>query len=303
MKFSSISLFGLLGMATAAPAELYKRQATQNDVKSGTCKKIAFIFARASTEMGNMGMSMGPTVCSGLKKNFPNEVACQGVGGAYSAGLAENVMPAGTTAGAITEATNMFTTASTKCPQAILVAGGYSQGTAVMMNSISKLPADIKSKLVGVVLFGYTKNGQQKGGIPDYPKEKIQVYCSSSDGVCGGALLVTLGHFSYMADGSGPKSIAFLTEKIKSAMAGKGGNGQAGTTAAGTTAAGTTAAGTTAAGTTSAGTTAAGTTAAGTTEAGTTAAGTTEAGTTAAGTADAEVATAGAGATDAVAAE
>ena len=68
---------------------------------------------------------MGPVVCSGLKKNFANEVGCQGVGGAYSAGLAENVMPAGTTAAAITEATNMFTTASSKCPEAILVAGGY----------------------------------------------------------------------------------------------------------------------------------------------------------------------------------
>ena len=68
---------------------------------------------------------MGPTVCKGLKKNFDNDVACQGVGGAYSAGLAENVMPAGTTAGAIAEATKMFTEASSKCPQAILVAGGY----------------------------------------------------------------------------------------------------------------------------------------------------------------------------------
>ena len=91
-----------------------------------------------------------------------------------------------------------------------------------MMNSISKLPSDIKSKLVGVVLFGYTKNGQQKGGIPDFPKEKIHVFCSSGDGVCGGALLVTVGHFSYMGDGSGPKSITFLTERIKAAKGTEG---------------------------------------------------------------------------------
>jgi len=210
-------------MVTAAPAELWKRQATQNDLQSGTCKKVILIFARASTEPGNMGMSMGPVVCSGLKKNFPDQVACQGVGGAYSAGLAENVAPAGTTPAAIAEATKMFTTANSKCPQAVLVAGGYSQGTAVMMNSISKLPANIKSKLAGVVLFGYTKNGQKKGGIPDFPQGKIHVYCSSSDGVCNGALLVTAGHFSYMGDGSGPQSIAFLTEKIKGAM-GTGGS-------------------------------------------------------------------------------
>jgi len=222
MKVSLLPIFGLLSLAAAIPTDVTKRQATLNEVKTGPCKKVVLIFARASTEPGNMGMSMGPTVCKGLKKNFDNQVACQGVGGAYSAGLAENAMPAGTSPGAIAEATKMFTEASSKCPQAVLVAGGYSQGTAVMMNSVSKLPSDVKSKLAGVVLFGYTKNGQQKGGIPDFPKEKIHVYCSSSDGVCGGALLVTPGHFSYMGDGSGPKSIAFLTERIKAAKGAEG---------------------------------------------------------------------------------
>jgi cutinase len=92
-----------------------------------------------------------------------------------------------------------------------------SQGTAVMMNTISKLPEDIKKKVVGVVLFGYTKNGQTKSSIPNYPKENVMVLCSSSDGVCGGQLLVTAGHFSYMADGSGPKAINFLASKINGA--------------------------------------------------------------------------------------
>jgi cutinase len=94
-----------------------------------------------------------------------------------------------------------------------------SQGTAVMMNSISKLPENIKKKVVGVVYFGYTKNGQQKGGIPNYPKENVLVLCSKSDGVCGGQLLVTAGHFSYMSDGSGPKAINFLTSKINGGKA------------------------------------------------------------------------------------
>lgn len=70
---------------------------------------------------------MGPAVCAGLKTKYGrNEVACQGVGGGYSAGLMDNVGTVGTSSAAIAEATKMFTTANSKCPQSTIVAGGYS---------------------------------------------------------------------------------------------------------------------------------------------------------------------------------
>jgi cutinase len=92
-----------------------------------------------------------------------------------------------------------------------------------MENAISKLAQNIKNRVVGVVLFGYTKNKQTRSGIPGYPKERVRVFCSSSDGVCGGALLVTLGHFSYLMDGSGSKAVNFLVSQINSG--GRGGMG------------------------------------------------------------------------------
>jgi cutinase len=68
---------------------------------------------------------MGPRVCKILKSEYPDKVACQGVGGAYSAGIIDNVQPKGTTTAAIAEATKMFNTASTKCPNTVIVFGGY----------------------------------------------------------------------------------------------------------------------------------------------------------------------------------
>jgi cutinase len=93
-----------------------------------------------------------------------------------------------------------------------------------MMNAVKGLSPNVKKKVVGVVLFGYTKNAQTKSGIPTYPKDQVAVYCSKSDGVCGGTLAVTAGHFSYMGDGSGPKAVAFLLSKINGGGGGGGGS-------------------------------------------------------------------------------
>lgn len=70
--------------------------------------------------------SVGPGLCSGLKKLFSNDVACQGVSGpAYSAGLMDNVTPKGTTASAIAEAQKHIKSAIEKCPSTTVVAGGF----------------------------------------------------------------------------------------------------------------------------------------------------------------------------------
>jgi len=210
------------GAPAAAPAA--RGKITENDVLNGQCKDITFIMARASTEPGNMGGSMGPLVCAGLKKEYTEaRVSCQGVGPPYSAGLADNVMLKGTTEGAIREATRMFTTASSKCPKTIIVFGGYSQGTAVMHNAVSGLPAALKEKVVGGVLFGDTRNKQDKGQVPNYPKDKVTIFCDKGDGVCGGLLNVNAGHFVYPRDGTTAKAVSFLKGKIDPKLGGGGG--------------------------------------------------------------------------------
>jgi cutinase len=146
------------------------------------------------------GTSAGPNVATGLQTTYPNNVWVQGVGGPYTAGLAENFLPAGTSRAAIDEAKRLFTMANQKCPNSAIVAGGYSQGTAVMSNSVSELSATIRDQIKGVVLFGYTKNLQNSGKIPNFPAEKTEVYCNVSDAVCYGTLFIAPARFLYTTD-------------------------------------------------------------------------------------------------------
>jgi cutinase len=96
-----------------------------------------------------------------------------------------------------------------------------SQGTAVMHNTVAGLPKALQNKIAGGVLFGDTRNVQDGHKVPNFPKERIQIYCYSSDGVCGGSLNVTNGHFVYATNGDGDKAIAFLKKQIDTARGSK----------------------------------------------------------------------------------
>ncbi|KAG6361933.1 hypothetical protein INS49_010162 [Diaporthe citri] len=190
----------------AGVADLEVRQTglTRDELQSGSssaCPRVIFIFARASTELGNMGGSAGPTVADALESRYgASQVWVQGVGGPYTADLPSNALPEGTSRAAINEAKRLFTLANTKCPNAAVVAGGYSQGTAVMASSISELGSTIQNQIKGVVLFGYTKNLQNSGRIPNFPTSKTEVYCAATDAVCFGTLVILPGHFSYQTE-------------------------------------------------------------------------------------------------------
>ncbi|KAL2161876.1 hypothetical protein VTH06DRAFT_7660 [Thermothelomyces fergusii] len=222
-----LSLLTVAGAVAALPtspnaSEIEARQlsSVRNELENGSssnCPRVIFIFARASGEIGNMGLSAGPNVASVLERTYGNNIWVQGVGGPYTADLLDNALPAGTTRAAINEAKRLFQLANSKCPNAAVVAGGYSQGTAVMSNAISELAGTAaQEQIKGVVLFGYTKNLQNLGRIPNYPTDRTKVFCNIADLVCSGTLIVTPTHFLYTVE-SLTEAPRFLESKINAA--------------------------------------------------------------------------------------
>jgi len=182
-------LFAWAALATAVVA------APGVDLKKRQSCGPSFVFARGSTEPSPLGILIGPPLQSGLKRHFPSMTTYPVL---YDASLATNVNVARTDERSMTKGVEAFEKAYRACPSGIIIAGGYSQGAAVMHNVVgAKLSAQIKGRIAGVALFGDTRNKQDSGHIPNFPPERSKVWCNPSDGVCGGQLNVNAGHLSY----------------------------------------------------------------------------------------------------------
>ncbi|EOA90754.1 hypothetical protein ACJQWK_11516 [Exserohilum turcicum] len=218
MYTKSILVATLAGLAATSPIE--SRQfsgiggtgSSSSEFSQGGCRDILFAFARGSTEIGNMGTVVGPPTSDGLKKAFGSDkVATEGI--PYAASIATNLIPGGTDSKSKDLLQSTLTSMAEKCPDSIIVSGGYSQGAAVNHRAIEALDAAVQQKIAGVVLYGDTQKQQDKDQIPNFPKDKVKIICQPGDAVCVGTLSVLPAHLTYgMRVDEG---VEFLVQQIK----------------------------------------------------------------------------------------
>ncbi|KUJ23206.1 carbohydrate esterase family 5 protein, partial [Mollisia scopiformis] len=185
---------GVLTDFEALLADLTGEQTTYNELGSSACAEYTVIFARGTTEPGNVGILVGPPFFEALESAVGSgNLVIQGVND-YSASIAGYIEGGDPTGSA--EMATQIESAYSLCPNTKLIASGYSQGGQIIHNAIGELPADVASWISKVVIFGdpETDDGQ---ALPNVDASKVDTYCHVGDDICLNGDLILPPHLTY----------------------------------------------------------------------------------------------------------
>ncbi|GKT56441.1 carbohydrate esterase family 5 protein [Colletotrichum tofieldiae] len=207
-------LLALLGTALASPVEIQPRQAdfsgNQQDGLNGDCKSMIVIFARGTTEGGNVGTIAGPPFFQALSTQVGGNLAVQGV--EYPADIP------GFLAGGDANGSQMMATltekAITSCPNSAVIMSGYSQGGQLVHNGAAMMSAATVAKVAGVVIFGDPLNGQPVQGVD---ASRTKIICHNGDNICEGGNQIRRAHLTYGNDA--PEAAQFAASMMPAAAA------------------------------------------------------------------------------------
>jgi len=176
-------------------ADVTGLQTTYNELSS-SCTEYTIIFARGTTEPGNVGILVGPPFFAALDSSIgdSSQLTIQGVND-YSASI-EAYLAGGDPVGSA-EMANQIEQAYSLCPNTKLTVSGYSQGAQIVHNAIGQLDSTIASWIKSVVVFGDPDDGK---AIPNVAASKVDTYCSSSDNICVNGDFILPAHLLYAED-------------------------------------------------------------------------------------------------------
>ncbi|KLU92247.1 cutinase [Magnaporthiopsis poae ATCC 64411] len=204
----------LLETEYSFPRRLVARQTVgteANEFKNGPCRDIVLLFARGSTQDGNMGQQPGPDLANAMKAKFgADRVAAQGM--SYAAILAGNLAEGGATSMESSDFADLIKDVAVKCPDARIVVSGYSQGAALVHRAMRSCSVNVKTHVAAAVTFGDTQNKQDGGRIPGFDASKTLIICNDGDMVCDGTLMVMGPHMQYQS--RVPEAVNFISTLV-----------------------------------------------------------------------------------------
>jgi Cutinase len=83
-----------------------------------------------------------------------------------------------------------------------------------MHKAIPDLDAPVRNQIAAAVMFGDTRNKQDKGQIPSYPPADTKIFCNDGDDVCKNKIDASLlgAHLKYHS--SVPAALDFIISKV-----------------------------------------------------------------------------------------
>ncbi|KAL1967662.1 hypothetical protein VTN77DRAFT_2919 [Rasamsonia byssochlamydoides] len=187
-------------------ADLAGLQTTYNELGSGSCTEYTVLFARGTSEPGNVGVLVGPPLFLALQNHISSsDLTIQGVNN-YAASV-EGYLEGGDPSGSAEMSSQIESVYST-CPNTKLIVSGYSQGCQIVHNAVAKLPAATASWISSVLLFGDPDDGQP---LPNVDSSKVHTVCHDGDYICQDGIFILLPHLTYAEDVSSAASFAIQT--------------------------------------------------------------------------------------------
>jgi cutinase len=195
-------------------------------IAQAQCTDVHVVFARGSTELPGLGICGKPLV-SGITKNLAGKsVSSYAVD--YLADAAQTSAGPGAT-----DMTKHIVSYAEKCPDAVFVIGGYSQGGSVtdiaigIRTSLGKgqtIPTALAPRIKAVVVFGNPLKlfGKTIATASDLYGSKAIEYCNSGDPVCAAGVNMA-AHLTYPVDGSVTKAAQRAAQMVGTS-GGKEGN-------------------------------------------------------------------------------
>ncbi|TGZ80869.1 cutinase-domain-containing protein [Ascodesmis nigricans] len=179
---------------------------TRNELIEGGCKPIIVIFARGTTEPGNVGDDVGPSFFDNLELLEPGRVLIQGVNN-YPADI-WGYLGGGSESGADDMAASVARAIS-QCPSSKIVLSGFSQGAQVTHKAAARMPTAHRSYVGAIVLFGDPNNGTPFPGVLN---NNVLTFCNDGDLICDGWPIPTSDHSNYENDG--PAAAKYVADRL-----------------------------------------------------------------------------------------
>jgi hypothetical protein len=162
------------------------------------------------------GVIVGDPLISAVKKAVPGTTA-------YSVNYPASMVADSKAKGAA-DVVKRITTQASLCPTQKYVLVGYSQGADVQHDATQKIPKQLFSRIVAVVMFGDPGNkgptamSPLGGLVPMFPVEleqKTKQNCASGDPVCSSGSNI-LAHLTYLSGNYMSSSAAYIKKQFES---------------------------------------------------------------------------------------